>query len=114
MEKKDAMKITIGSTWKAKITPYGPPFVPSGPNRNWLPTSANSSMAFTPSPIRLKIRPKSVFSTSTAKANCKPMPHRIRRSLISFLCVENSHATPRITARPRKPVNRPISRLLPG
>ena len=54
MEKKEAMKMTIGSTWKAKITPYGPLLVPSGPNRNWLPTSAYSSIAFTPSPMRLK------------------------------------------------------------
>ena len=32
MEKNDAMKMTMGSTWKAKTTPNGPLLAPSGPN----------------------------------------------------------------------------------
>ena len=32
MAKNEAMKMTMGSTWKAKTTPNGPLFAPSGPN----------------------------------------------------------------------------------
>ena len=49
------MKMTMGSTWKAKTTPNGPLFAPSGRRRrNSLPASAYSSMAFTPRSMRLK------------------------------------------------------------
>ena len=59
MEKNEAMKMTIGSTWKAKTTPNGPLLAPSGPNTNWLPASAYSSMALTPTPMAWKTLPKS-------------------------------------------------------
>ena len=38
MEKNDAIKMMIGSTWKANNTPYGPLSMPSGPNRNAAPS----------------------------------------------------------------------------
>ena len=40
MAKNDAMKMMMGSTWKAKTTPNGPALTPSGPNTNLLPASA--------------------------------------------------------------------------
>ena len=52
MEKKEAMKIMMGRTWKAKMTPYGPAFVPNcGPKRKLVPASEKSSMALTPLPM---------------------------------------------------------------
>src|SRR5260370_401314 len=81
MEKNEAMKMTIGSTWNAKTTPNGPPLVPRGPNRNWLPTSAYPSIAFTPTPMALNTLPKSVRSTRMANRNCNPLPHNLENEL---------------------------------
>ncbi len=40
MAKNEAMKMTMGSTWKAKTTPNGPRLMPSGPKTKLLPASA--------------------------------------------------------------------------
>ena len=40
-------------------------------------------MALTPAPMAWKILPKSVFRTRKAKVNWRPMPQRMRRSLMA-------------------------------
>src|SRR5215831_13929624 len=82
-------------------------------------------MELTPPPIHWNTLPKSVFRTRRAKRIWRPMPQAMTRSLMACLWVENNHAMPRITARPRNPVNLPmlsdnfqdqfaLVRLLPG
>src|ERR1035441_485273 len=66
-------------------------------------------MALTPAPITWKTLPKSVFSTSRAKAIWRPIPQRMMRSLMARLWAEKSQAMARIVARPSSPVKRCIS-----
>src|ERR1039458_1657225 len=47
-------------------------------------------MALTPEPITWKTLPKSVFSTSRAKAIWRPIPQRMMRSLMARLWAEKS------------------------
>src|SRR5215831_2576886 len=65
-------------------------------------------MELTPPPIHWNTLPKSVFRTRRAKRIWRPMPQAMTRSLMACLWVENNHAMPRITARPRNPVNLPM------
>jgi len=84
------MKMTMGSTWNAKTTPMGPDLAPSGPNTNWLPASAYSSNALTPALATWKTRPKPVFSTTKAKANCRPRPQSNSEGRMAFRLVEKA------------------------
>jgi len=49
-QKNEAMKITMGSTWKANTTPNGPVFTPSGRRRTGC-RLGELSIALTPTPM---------------------------------------------------------------
>ena len=97
MANSAAMKMIVGSTWKAKMTPYcapsGPSTVvmirghtslfPSGPNTKLDPTNAKSSSWLITAASDLNTCcPIAVFSTISANRICRPSPHAtVRRSI---------------------------------
>ena len=104
MAKNEAMKMMMGSTWKANTKPIGGFDVPRSPKTNVVPASAYPNIAFTPPLMDCSTSLAGVFSTITAKANCRPSPHATMRSLMARLCVEHSQANPMIASRPSTPV----------
>ena len=98
MANSAAMKMIVGSTWKAKIVadcaPSGPSTVvmifghacllPSGPKTNDDPTSANASSLVMPRRAFSNVtRPASVLSTRSAKTTCRPRPQATVRMSIA-------------------------------
>src|SRR5579871_3193311 len=67
-------------------------------------------MAATNSLATWKTCPNPVFSTSTAKANCRPRPQNRIRPLIAFFWEDSAQATARIKMSPRIPRNRSIAK----
>ena len=108
------MKMMMGSTWKAKMTPtfsWGVPkarctasLSASFPKTKALPTLAYPNSAATALLMARSTWLNGVLSTSNAKANCKPSPQATVRNRMDRLWLEHSQANARMTTRPRNPV----------
>ena len=83
---KEAKKMIVGRTWKAKKKPRlpsAPGPAPSGPKTNCAPSAAKLKRMTNPLLIQLKtFRPTSVFRTRNAKRNCRTIPVSTSRQLI--------------------------------
>src|SRR5260221_5604904 len=115
MAKSAAMKMIVGRTWKAKMTPYCAPsgprtvvmifgqttLLPSGPNTKLDPTNAKSSRWLMTLARALNTRwPNSVFSTMSANRIWRLRPHTTVRRSMARRFVEKQYAIARITMSP--------------
>jgi hypothetical protein len=115
MAKSAAMKMIVGSTWNAKMTPYCAPsaprtcvmifghtsLLPSGPKTKLDPTKAkSSSLLITAASDLNTCWPIAVFNTISAKRIWSPRPQATVRMSIARRLVEKQYAIARITMSP--------------
>src|SRR5713101_93414 len=115
MAKNAAIKMIVGSTWKAMNNPMGVTFDPSLPNTNSEPAKENSSSHRAASPaVEKTFRPAGVLSTNSANTTCRESPQTTVLMRMARRLEEKKKAAPSTQAMPIRPVNRPMHPSLPG